>query len=63
MKYFGNESYIFSIFALQGRHKFVLILVNWLTENGLTENRLTTYLKTSAKLLYFENQIATFVGI
>ena len=31
-KYFENESYIFSMFVFQDRHKFVLILVNWLTE-------------------------------
>ena len=32
MKSFENESCIFSIFVLQDRHKFVLILVNCLTE-------------------------------
>ena len=32
MKYFENESCIFSMFALMDRNKFVLILVNWLSE-------------------------------
>ena len=31
-KYFQNESCIFSMFLLYERHKFVLDLVNWLTE-------------------------------
>ena len=32
MKYSENESCIFFMFVLQDRHKFVLNLVNWLTE-------------------------------
>ena len=32
MKYFENESCVFSMFVLQDRHKFILILLNWLTE-------------------------------
>ena len=58
------------MFVLWDRHKFVLILVNWLTDDvasfqhrflvGLSN---ATYLRPSTKLLYFETQIATFVGI
>ena len=32
MKYFENESCIFSMFVLWDRHEFVSVLVNWLSE-------------------------------
>ena len=59
------------MFVLYDRHNFVLILINWLTEKMLIccfisrsfSSRIMKYLRPSAKLLYFENQIATFVGI